>query len=472
VERSRQTARAPRVAIIGGGYAGLGAAERLSSRGVVPVVFERSGHLGGLAMTLPVAGSEIEKYYHHWFTSDDDVLDLVEALGLGDKVRWISPIMGLFCRGRIYRFTSPADLLRFRPLSVVAKARFGLVTLFLQHYPKRELFEDVTAAAWLRRVAGREVFETIWGPLLRAKFGRHADEISMAWIWSQMRLRGRSRTRGGTKEALGYLDGGFGVLTERLAAEIVRRGGEIHRAERVVAVHPSAGGELEVVTPRRLERFDAVISTVAPSRYARLVTGLPADHRRACEEIEHAAILCTLLVLDRPISEIYWMNISDAAVPFGGLIEHTNFIPPDRYEGRHLAYLSHYVYPDEPIWGLDADALFRRYVPGLRRIRADFDESWVVRRLTFRDRFAQPIVTRDYQRRLLPIDTPLPGLFLATMAQVYPEDRGTNYAVRIGRAAAERAMRHLGSRLSTDDLPRTGDRETRVHSAASAALHR
>ncbi|MGH7805968.1 MAG: FAD-dependent oxidoreductase, partial [Candidatus Binatia bacterium] len=293
--------------------------------------------------------------------------------------------------------------------------------------------------------------------------------ISMAWIWSKMRLRGRSRTRGGSKESLGYLDGGFGVLAERLASEIGRRGGEVHRAERVLEVRPLPAGGFEVTTPRRRERFDAVISTVAPPLLARLVPALPPDSRRAYEAIEHAAILCTLLVLRRRISEIYWMNISDTQVPFGGLIEHTNFIPPERYQGRHLAYLSHYVYPDQPIWRFDADALFRHYLPGLRRIRPDFDESWVEDRFVLRDRYAQPIVTRDYHRRLLPLETPVPGLFAGTMAQVYPEDRGTNYAVRLGRAVADRALGFLRARPA-GDLPPVGDRETR-RSTASASLH-
>jgi protoporphyrinogen oxidase len=292
----------------------------------------------------------------------------------------------------------------------------------------------------------------------------------MAWIWNKMRLRGRSRTRGGTKEALGYLDGGFGVLAERLAGEITRRGGQLHRAERVLGIRPVQAGGFEVSTTRRRERFDAVVSTVAPPLLPRLAPALPLEYRRACEEIEHAAILCTLLVLRKSISDIYWMNISDAAVPFGGLIEHTNFIPRERYGGHHLAYLSHYVYTDDAIWKFGADELFRHYVPGLRRIRADFDESWVVRRFAFRDRFAQPIVTRDYHRRLLPTSTPMAGLFTATMAQVYPEDRGTNYAVRVGRLAAEEALRFVGARASESGLPPAGDRETRPPAASASLL--
>ncbi len=437
-----------RVAVIGGGFAGLAAAHRLSQAGAAVTLFERSAHLGGLAMTLPLGGTEIEKYYHHWFTSDRDILELVDELGLSERLRWISPVMGIFREGAVHRFTSPIDLLRFRPFSLRAKLRFGLVTLFLQSYPRRERFEGVTAAEWLRRWAGREVFETVWSPLLHAKFGRNAEAVSMAWIWSKMRLRGTSRRRGGTKESLGYLEGGFGILARRIGEEIERRGGRLLMAEPAVRITPlplPAGG-FEVETGRRRERFSAVISTVAPPLLARLVPDLPPDYRSRCEAIEHAAILCTILVLRRPFSSIYWMNISDPEIPFSGLIEHTNFLPPERYGGHHVLYVSHYVYRDEPVYRFDAQRLFEHYRPGLERIRPDFRPDWIERQMTFRDDFAQPIVTVGYPQRMLSLETPLAGLYAATMSQVYPEDRGTNYAVRIGTRAAQAL---LGSDLAT-----------------------
>ncbi len=452
---SAASVSAPRVAVVGAGFAGLAAAYRLALGGARVSLFERSGQLGGLAMTFPLGDSEIEKYYHHWFTSDRDVLELLGELGIADRLRWISPVMGMFCQGRVHRFTSPIDLLRFRPFSLRAKLRFGLVTLFLQRYPRREPFEGVSAAEWLRRYAGREVYEAVWGPLLRAKFAHNAEAITMAWIWSKMRLRGTSRTRGGNRESLGYLDGGFGVVARRLAEAIRARGGTMHTAEPVRRIrHLGAAGtdRFEVETSRRRERFSAVISTVAPPLLARLAQDLPEAYRRRCEAIEHHAILCTMLLLRRQFSPIYWMNISDPQIPFGGLIEHTNFIPPERYGGRRVLYLSHYVAPDDPTYRLEAAALFARYRPGLVRVQPEFDESWVEKQMQFRDDFAQPIVTVDYHRRLLPLDGPWPGLYVATLSQVYPEDRGTNYAVRIGSAAARRLLDEAGAWQAAGDL--------------------
>jgi protoporphyrinogen oxidase len=435
----------PRVAIIGAGFAGLAAADRLTWAGIPVEIFERSGHLGGLAMTLPIGETEIEKYYHHWFTSDSDVLDLLSELGLKDRLRWISPSMGIFCQERVWRFTSPVDLLRFGPFGMSAKLRFGLVTLFLQRCRRRELFERVTAVSWLRRYAGREVFEAVWGPLLRSKFGSHAESISMAWIWSKMQLRGNSRNRAGSRESLGYLEGGFGLIAEALASGIQQRGGRVRTTERVVRLSQRAGKPGFVVETRNgWEHFDAVISTIAPPLLAGLAPDLPDGYRQRCEALEHMAIVCSLYVLRRSLSPIYWLNVSDDEIPFGGLIEHTNFIPPSVYGGKRLVYVSHYSEPEAPVCKMDAEALARHYRPGLVKIQPEFDDTWVEQRHVFRDRWAQPIVTTDYVDRRLPLTGPWPGLYLATMSQIYPEDRGTNYAIRIGREAAGRLLTDRG----------------------------
>ena len=410
----RSASGAPCVAVIGGGFAGLAAAHRLATAGVRVALFERSAHLGGLAMTFPLGDAEIEKYYHHWFTSDRRH----PAVACRDRPRRSAALdltgdgHVLWRRG-ISLHVSPADLLQFRPFSFAAKVRFGVVTLFLQRYPRREAFERSVPRNWLRRYAGREVYDLVWGPLLRAKFGRHAESISMAWVWSKMRLRGTSRSsRRQPREP--RLPGGR-VRRRRAPPRRAH-----HRARRNGACAGTGGAHFaasrggrrsrfEVETARRRERFAAVVSTIAPPLLARVAPDLPSEYRARCERFEHSAILCTMLLLRRPLSSIYWMNISDPEIPFGGLIEHTNFVAPERYQGRRIVYVSHYVYADEPIYRLDSRPLFERYRPGLRRVQPAFDDDWVERQMQFRDDYAQPIVDVGYHRRLLPLDQPVAG---------------------------------------------------------------
>jgi len=464
-----------RVAVIGGGYAGLAAAYRLLRRGHEVAVYERSHQLGGLAMTYEVCGTRLEKYYHHLFTSDRDILDLADELGV--ETVWPSPNSGMFHHGKVYPFTSPGDLLRFPGLPLPDRIRLGAVLFFLQRFPDGRRFEDVTAASWFRRAVGAKAYQAVIGPMLGAKFARNAERIAMVWMWGKMRTRGTSRGKGGAKESLGYIKGSFANFVDRLAEEVRRQGGTIHaglpvqrldgvvpnerleqarrpgfvsllrpaRADEMPSPDWSAhrGGRMTVVTRAGAESYDAVLSTPAPSVLARLAPGLPESWRATAIGQEYSSILCTTLVLKRPLSPIYWMWISDPQVPFSGLIEHTNYIPPSEYGGRSIAYISHYTYPDEPIFNASSAEVMAQYLPQLQRMNPSFDESWIEKKIFAHDRYAQPIVGPGYARQLLPWATPVPGLFSAAMSQVFPEDRGTNYAVRAGNQAADAVDEYL-----------------------------
>jgi protoporphyrinogen oxidase len=322
------------------------------------------------------------------------------------------------------------------------------------------------------------VTDKIWGPMLRVKFGRNAERVAMVWMWGKMRLRATSRTKGGTQESLGYVRGSFGTLVDRLVERVRTLGGRIHTGTVVHTIDAAPdrlipaesrlpefisnlrtvtslnggppwtqtrGGRLRIATSRDSYEFDAVLSTVAPPLLADLAPVLPNQWRQTARSLEHSGVVCTILVLKRSLSPIYWMNVSDTSVPYGGLIEHTNYIPPSEYGGRHIVYVSHYAYPDEEFFGLPADEILRRYLPHFQRVNPAFDESWIEKQMIMRDDFAQPIVTVNYAERLLPYATPVPGLFSSSMAQIYPEDRGTNYAVRGGNQAAAVVREYLES---------------------------
>ncbi len=457
-----------RVAIIGGGFVGLTAAYRLVRRGHAVTVFERSHQLGGLTMTYELLGTRLEKYYHHLFTSDRDILELADEFGV--EVLWPSPLAGMFHRGRSYPFTTPGDLLRFDPLPLHDRVRLGAVMFFLQRFPYGRMFEQVTAVDWFRRYVGPRAFDAIIRPMLGAKFERNADKVAMVWMWGKMRLRGTSRGKAGTRESLGYIRGSFESLITRLADETRRLGGELqpgHVVRRIDGGAPSShltnlklpgflsdlrppaareaasnewtrhrGERLAIISDRGRFEFDAVLSTLAPSLLAELAPQLPPHWRAAAHGLQYSGILCTTLVLKRRLSPFYWTWISDPAVPFSGTIEHTNYIPPQEYANRHILYISHYTYPDEEIFRMSSRGVMDRYVPHLQRINPAFDENWIEKRIFARDCFAQPIVGVNYADRVLPYVTPIPGLFSAGMAQLFPEDRGTNYAVRSGNQVA------------------------------------
>jgi protoporphyrinogen oxidase len=427
--------------VIGAGVCGLVAAHRIAAAGHTVDVYERWPGLGGQAATIDVGGGHrLERYYHHLFTTDRHIARLYDELGMPDELEWRPSSVAMFAHGRQWPFTSPLDLLRFGPLPPLDRVRMGAAVVALQKLANdQSAYEDVTARAWIERWMGSAAWREVWGPMLRGKFGARADDIAMVWIWNKLRLRRGEDSR---EEHLGYPRRSWEPLFTALQAEIAAHGGRVLVDRPAVRIAQGfevtfgapgsfrAGHDPRNFEPAGSERYDRVLATVPNDVFAWL-TDLPEP------PIEYFAALCLLLELDRPFSDYYWTNVADRDLPFVGLIEHTNFVEPERYDGRRFLYVANYLEHGHELLGLDADALLQRYLPGLRKVNPAFEASWVRNRWLHREPAAQPIVTVGYGRRIPPLRTAVDGLVLANTTQVYPEDRGTNYAVRLGDQAAE-----------------------------------
>lgn len=426
-----------RIAIIGGGVTGLTAGYELAKRGYEVHIFEKERELGGQAGTFPIEGTRLERFYHHLFLSDVDITNLIAELGLAQRMRWLESKVGFFHRRRIYDFVTPMDLLRFKPLSLFDRVRLGLLTLYLQGTNNWRALERITAVEWVQRYAGPRIYETVWGPLLRGKFGEHADEVSMAWLWGKLKVRRSLKGRGIAKELLGYVEGSFQVLIDELARRVTQRGGEIHvnaPVERIIVRDGKAAG-VRLVSAE-FDGFDAVIGTVPSLAFAKMVPKLPPEYSRLLTDLVYLCAACLVLKMNRSLSRIYWLNISDRDIPFVGAIEHTNYMAPRHYGDKHVLYLSNYLSRDHPLYSLTAEELLREYLPHIRKINPDFDLGWVEELWLFKDEAAQPVIRCGYSARIPDHRTPIPGLYLANTTQIYPEDRGMNYSVRLGRKIA------------------------------------
>lgn len=435
-----------RVGIIGAGAAGLAAAYELVKQGHYAAVYERAPFLGGQASTFDVGGARLEKGYHHWFTSDTDIVDLTIEIGLGDRIRWIDSTVGTLVGGRIYDFVTPMDLLKFTAMSLPDRIRLGLTTLYLQRQRDYRKYEDVTADEWLRRYIGKSGYDVFWGPMMRGKFGEeHYEEVSMAWVWGKIQTRVKSRGKSMIKEKLGYPMGSFGEVFDVLAERVREMGGEVHTSAAVerVEIEDGIARGLHVALDSRdgeLAEFDAVLATTPSYIFPSLVPSLPDDYLARLTGVNYMAAVLIVLVLDRPMSDVYWLNVSDRSIPFVAVIEHTNLIEPEHYGGKHIVYLSNYLTTDNPLYRMTHDELLQEYLPHLRKINPDFDISWIEESYHHRVGAAQPIIGTRYSERIPSHRTPFEGLYLANTTQIYPEDRGTNYSVRMGGEVARMMM--------------------------------
>jgi protoporphyrinogen oxidase len=418
-----------RTAVLGAGALGLTVALRLAQRGDSVTVIEREPLPGGLAAGFEIEpGMWLEKFYHHLFRSDRRAVAMIEYLGLGNRLEWSSPVTATLRDGRLHQLDSPASLLRFSALPVADRLRMGAALAALKAMPNPRVLEGGTAADWTRRWMGRKAYEVVWEPLLRNKFGDAAPEIAMPWFWARVHDR---------TQQLGYLRGGFQQLYFALSDAIRNAGGETRYGTSVTSVKTD-GDALIVETDSGAEHFDQVISTLATRLTARLVPELPQAWRDRHEWGRAYGAHCVVLALDRPLTSAYWLNMNDPGYPFMALVEHTNYQLASDYGGRHLVYLGNYRPMDDALMTASRDAVLNEFLPHLGRLNPAFDRSWVSDAWAFAAPFAQPIVTVDYRDHIPPFRTPIPNLWVASMFQVYPHDRGQNYSIALAERLVER----------------------------------
>ncbi len=433
---NHEKSNSPHIAIIGGGFTGLTAAYELTRQGYRVTVLERDEEVGGLAGSFEVNGERLEKFYHHWFTNDKYVMELVKELEAEEQVIYRPTHTGMYYANNFFKLSSPLDLLKFKPLNWFNRIRLGIFALWARRIKNWQKLESLTAKEWLLKVCGKQVYQVVWEPLLRGKFGPFAENISAVWFWNKVKLRGGSRSKDGA-EMLAYYRGGFAALAERLASEIAFRGGQIKTKIAVKGLMVEGDRVVGVKTTQRLIDADAVIATPALPIIADLLDPyVSSEYTEQLREIQYLANVCLVLELNRSLSKTYWLNVNDPNFPFVGVIEHTNFEPKETYGGRHIIYLSKYLPETEELYQMSDEEALNYAIPHLQRMFPEFNRDWIIDYHFWRARYSQPIVVRYYSRLIPNPKTPLNRLYISTMAQIYPEDRGTNYAIREGQKIA------------------------------------
>lgn len=434
--RERRGALAPdgghRIAVIGAGFAGLAAAYDLAGSGHEVDVIDAMEVPGGLAAGFrdPRWDWPLEHFYHHIFLSDEAILGLAEEIGFRERILALRPVSASYIEGEAMALDGVLPILRFSAIPFLDRVRMGAVGAWLKLSGNWRALETVTAHDWLRRWMGPRAYAAVWEPLLIGKFGEgHYREVPMSWLWARIHAR---------TFKLGYMEGGFQAFADALSEAVRARGARVELGRRVEAVRPREGRGLALLTEGETRAYDRVIFTSGPHLLARLAPDLPPDYLAGLRSLDYLGAVVATLALDRSLltDGTYWLNMDKREFPFLAVVEHTNLLDRARYGGDHLVYVGDYLPPDHRFFEDDDEAVLAAWLPALRRIRPDFDPSWVRAAWVHRARYAQPVVPLGFSAQVPPLATPIPGLYLASMSQVYPWDRGTNFAVEIGRRVA------------------------------------
>jgi protoporphyrinogen oxidase len=421
-----------KIGIIGAGYGGMAAAYDLRKAGHEVTIFESANYVGGLASGFkePHWDWSVEKFYHHWFQSDHEMLGLIRELGWEDKVHFPRPLTVMYHKKKWYPFDSIPAALLFPGLGFgLNKIRFGFVGLFLRLTNNWRALEKFTAHEWMLKWAGRQVYEQMWRPLLIGKFGPFYQDVNMAWMWARIKAR---TTR------LGTFEGGFQKFADMFAGKLKEQGVEIRLGAKVESVKREQN-RLSLKSEKGSESFDRVLVTTSPNLMAKLAPDLPENYLKGLLELKSMGAVVMTLALNHTLSKegYYWFNVpKDEGYPFLALVEHTNFVSKDHFGGDHIVYAGDYLEVGHEYFSMSDEQLLERFIPAFQKFNPEFKREWVKKVWVSKTNYAQPIPLVAHSKNIPAIETPIDGLYFASMSQVYPWDRGTNFAVEIGRKAA------------------------------------
>jgi protoporphyrinogen oxidase len=428
-----------KIAIIGAGFSGMAAAWDLMKAGNEVTIYEAADYVGGLASGFKEPGWDwsVEKFYHHWFATDRHMLGLIKELGWKDKVIFPRPLTVMYFDGKFYPFDSIVKMALFPGLGWgLNKIRFGLVALFLRLTNHWKQFEQTTVDTWMRKWAGEKVYKLMWEPLVIGKFGeRYYKQVNMAWLWARLKTR---TTR------LGTFEGGFQRFADMFAYRLKELGVVIRLQTPVTLIEADADSGKINIHAETAETYDKVLVTLSPEAMSRLVPSLPEGYLHGLRSMKSMGAVVITLALKYQLSEegYYWYNLpKSAGYPFLALVEHTNYIPARNFGGDHIVYMGDYLEPEHEYFRLTQEELLERFLPALTKFNAEFKRDWVKKAWLFRTAYAQPVPLVNHSRNIPAIQTPIDGIYFASMSQVYPWDRGTNFAVEIGRRAARLMMK-------------------------------
>ncbi|HND12996.1 MAG TPA: FAD-dependent oxidoreductase [Pseudomonadota bacterium] len=392
----------PRYVVIGGGVTGCVLAERLKQRRPQSSVtlVEGSSTLGGLSVRSEPDPIGWDRFYHVVTPQDVMLTDWLRRLGCDGKLRWRGAHTGFYADGELHAFDTPIDFLRFPPLNLIEKSRLAASILYASRVSDGTPLWNVTAKQWLTQIAGEAVYRKFWQPLLRAKLGSAHEEVAATFIWSTIRRLYATRQGESRREAFGYISGGYAPVFSAAEQYLQRLGVTVHKSAPISELVDNSDGSTCIRTASGQELFaDRVIYT-GPSRFLPKLCArfpVPSDLLHRAEQTRYLGVLCLVVKLLRPLLPYYILNLTDAGMPFTGVIGLTTLVDPSETGGHHLVYLPRYLPDDDPDFDKPDSAFTEPFLRALTQIarHRGFRLDEVLSTHLFRSRFVSPIAVRN-----------------------------------------------------------------------------
>jgi protoporphyrinogen oxidase len=428
-----------KIGIIGGGLMGLATAFYLNKKGHQVTILEKEKEIGGLAGSEEISpGFRWDRFYHVILTTDDALLEFLDELGLSEDIGFRETKTGFYTDGQLHSMSTTWEFLKFKPLSLINKLRLGAGILYTARIKNWKRLEKMTAKAWLIRVFGRKNYEKMWEPLLRAKLGSAKDTISAAFIWSTIRRYYGTRQKSSKKEMMGCTVAGYHLILRRLNDHLLRHGTTIFEGYRAKCIEQINGKRIAIQSDNGISFvFDRIIATTPNPTITHLSSDFSDAFRRQLENIKYLGIVCATLLLKKSITPFYVTNLTENGLPFTGLIEVTNVMPPSILNGNSLVYLPKYVPVEDPFFKKPDQEILREFISALKKMFPGLKDEDILTSKINREPYVQPIQEIGYSEKIPSMQTGIKNFYMVNTAMIQNSNVNNNEVVKLARQAAE-----------------------------------
>lgn len=367
---------------------------------------------------------KLEKYYHHVFNTDKNLLDLIQELWLQNDLIFKESSIGNLKNGKIVPFVTPMDLFKYPYLSFLSKIRVWFFSLFLQKCPYGEKFRNLKVESWIKKYMGRWAWNNLWKPIFQKKFHQYTSTLSLSFLWTRLYIRANSREWG--KEMLWYMKWSFYRIVDRVVVSlqnkvIIKTNSNIQSFD-----------DYRLVVDWISYHYDIIVSTLATPIFADLIdANVYKSFYSALHSVNYLSVICPLFVFDKPITTYYRINNVDESIDIWWIIEHTNLFNFPDYHNKKFMYFSHYLTSLSPLLKMDEEYLKSYYLDVFKKALHISEQPKDI--YIAKDMFAQPVYTADFPNELIGFKTPILGVYQCNMVNFLPIERGINSSIMIAK---------------------------------------
>ncbi len=428
--------------IVGGGIMGMTLAHRLTQQGHKVTVFESAPELGGLVSSWKMGDVEWDKFYHVILLSDFRTRNILKDIGLEDKIEWVETKTGFYINGKLYSMSDTVEFLRFPTLNLIDKFRLGLTILIASKIKDWKRLEKIPVTTWLKKWSGKNTYNKIWLPLLRAKLGDSYERTSAVFIWATIQRLYGAKKGGLKKEMFGFVRGGYKNVIEAFKNTLLTEGVQVRTGTSVNEVKTGADNKpLIRFADDSVESFDEVIVTLPSSIAARLCTGLSPNEVKKLNAIEYLGVICVAVLLDKSISDFYITNITDSRFPFTGVIEMSALVNKDYLGGNALVYLPKYVTVNEQLFNKSDEEIKDYFIENFKTMYPWLTDDNIKFVGVARAKHVMTVAKLNYSENLPGVKTSVPNLYIVNTSQIKDGTLNVNETVRVAETKLEEILK-------------------------------